>query len=136
MGTKDTVTKKYMSDAERFADIFNYFIYSGNQIIKAENLVELDATELAALSISGNTFSNQKIRDVLKQCTVRANNRAIYVLLGVENQSDVHYTMCIRNLLYDALDYSKQANALQVCIVRKKTSMVMNSCQDLPKPIP
>ena len=31
-----------------------------------------------------------------------------YVLLGIENQTDVHYAMPVRNAIYDALQYGRQ----------------------------
>ena len=33
LGLKDTVTTKYMGQNEIFADVFNYFIYNGEQVI-------------------------------------------------------------------------------------------------------
>ena len=46
MGKKDIATKKYMSDNVRFADVFNYAIYGGRQIIKHDMLKEISAEEL------------------------------------------------------------------------------------------
>ncbi len=34
-----------------------------------------------------------------------------YLLMGIENQSDIHYAMVVRNMLYDALNYSFQVEA-------------------------
>lgn len=31
-----------------------------------------------------------------------------YVLLGIENQTDIHYGMVVKNLIYDALNYGRQ----------------------------
>ena len=31
-----------------------------------------------------------------------------YVLYGVENQTDIHYAMAVKNHLYDALEYAGQ----------------------------
>ena len=31
-----------------------------------------------------------------------------YVLYGVENQSEIHYAMAVKNNLYDALEYAGQ----------------------------
>ena len=42
MGQKDTITKRYMSKPEYFADAFNYYVFGGEQIIRPENLVEQD----------------------------------------------------------------------------------------------
>ena len=47
MGKFDTMTKEYLSDNEVFADAFNFLMYDGQQIIRPENLQELDTTELA-----------------------------------------------------------------------------------------
>ena len=34
----------------------------------------------------------------------------IFVLLGVENQSEIHYAMPVKNMVYDAMEYSTQVN--------------------------
>lgn len=36
------------------------------------------------------------------------DEKAAYVIVGIENQTDIHYAMPIRNMLYDALQYSMQ----------------------------
>lgn len=46
MGLKDTVTTKYMKQNEIFADVCNYFIYNGEQVIKSDSLEELDTREV------------------------------------------------------------------------------------------
>lgn len=69
-----------------------------------------DTTELAIPYQGTNIDTIQKIRDIFKLCTVKNDNKATYVLLGIENQSDIHYAMPIRNCLYDALAYTKQVN--------------------------
>ena len=43
----DTITKDYISDTNVFADVFNYFIYGGEQVISPEQLEERDPTEIA-----------------------------------------------------------------------------------------
>ena len=50
----------------------------------------------------------QKFRDVMKLWTVMTSSDATYMLLGIENQTNVHYAMPIRNMLYDAMNYSSQ----------------------------
>ena len=37
-----------------------------------------------------------------------------YQLLGVENQTNVHYAMPVRNMLYDAISYTNQVDAIAV----------------------
>lgn len=45
----------------------------------------------------------QKYRDVLKSAVFMENGKAAYLLLGIENQTSVHYAAPVKNLLYDAL---------------------------------
>ena len=49
MGSKDTLSKQYVSDNTIFADVCNYFIYHGEQIIRPEHLHTLDITESITL---------------------------------------------------------------------------------------
>ena len=50
----------------------------------------------------------QVYRDAMKSLVAMKDERAVYLLLGIENQSDVHYAMPVKNLLYDAINYAKQ----------------------------
>lgn len=43
----DTITKDYVKSASVFADIFNYYIYGGRQVILPEQLTERDSTKIA-----------------------------------------------------------------------------------------
>ena len=109
MSKKDTISKDYMSDNDKFADAFNYYIYNGKQIIKPENLKERDITEFSFPHGNNESFfAVEKYRDILKKCVIRTDEKYIYLLLGIENQSDIHYAMPVRNMLYDALNYSEQ----------------------------
>ena len=54
----------------------------------------------------------QKYRDVLKTLSVKKDKTCTYLVLGIENQSRVHYAMPIRNMLYDVLQYEKQVREL------------------------
>ncbi len=122
MGSLDAVAKEYMSRNDRFADAFNFFIYDGEQVIKPEMLKELDPTEISIpfgdmreSSVENGTKKNRKnekpvqmYRDLLKSWKIMSDDKAIYVLLGAELQGKVHYAMPVRNLLYDAMNYSEQ----------------------------
>lgn len=114
MGKQDLLAKKYMSDNEKFADVFNYYLYNGKQIIKPENLHEESISEIALpySEKNKNTFI-EKYRDIIKRCVVKSDNHYTYFLLGIENQSEVHYAMPVRNMLYDSLNYSGQVNRIE-----------------------
>ena len=114
MGAADTVTKAYMKENTVFADAFNYLIYGGKAVVDPAQLQELDTTEIAlpfgAQDENGNQPDDavQKYRDVLKSAVIKQDGEAAYILLGIENQTDIHYAMPVRNIIYDALQYGKQ----------------------------
>lgn len=108
---KDTQTKAFMERPEVFADAFNFLIYGGKQVIQPDELREMDTTVIGApYGSDGARVPVQKIRDVFKSWSVKRDNNAAYLLLGVENQSDIHYAMPVRNMVYDALQYSAQVD--------------------------
>ena len=125
MGTADIVTKEYMRGNAVFADAFNYLIYNGKQVIDPAKLKEIDPTEITlpygkkekvsedrkkktASKVSEKTDAVQRYRDLLKSAVIKQDDRTSYVLLGIENQTDVHYAMPVRNAIYDALQYGRQ----------------------------
>lgn len=114
MGKKDTITKNHMKENRVFADAFNYLLYNGQQMIQPEKLREIDTTEMAILQGGDQKHQDsetvQKYRDILKKTVVKEDGETVYLLLGVENQTDIHYAMPVRNLIYDALQYGKQVS--------------------------
>ena len=112
MSTKDSITKKFLSRDDIFADAFNYLLFDGKNVIKPGDLAEQDPNEIAAFKKLGTVFASQKYRDVLKMCTIKHNSFATLVLLGIEAQSNVNYAMPVRDLLYDALNYSEQVDEI------------------------
>ncbi len=114
MGKKDTITKEYMSKRPFFADAFNACVFGGKQVVKADelSLQEKDPAEMGIVFANGQKDVVSKLRDVLKKCVIMSNEKMTFLLLGIENQSDVHYAMPVRNLLYDALNYGQQVSEI------------------------
>ena len=54
----------------------------------------------------------QKYRDLLKSCVIMQDDQMSYIMLGIENQSDIHYAMPVRNMVYDALQYAGQISEI------------------------
>ncbi|GFI08224.1 hypothetical protein IMSAGC007_00672 [Lachnospiraceae bacterium] len=105
----DTITKDYVKDAGVFADIFNYYIYGGRQVILPEQLTERDSTKIALpYGADGAVVPVQKFRDVQKLYAAMTDGKMEYVLYGAENQAEIHYAMPVKNNLYDALEYAGQ----------------------------
>ena len=115
MGRKDIITKEYMEDTEVFADVFNHMIYKGEKVIDPKNLKELDtANVIIPYGADGAEVPYQKYRDVFKILCAMEDENAVYLLLGVENQSNVHYAMPVKNMVYDSLEYAAQVQKVEI----------------------
>lgn len=110
MGVKDTDTAIYMQQNDIFADAFNFYMYNGKQIIDPNSLVELDTREMGVPygGAKGAKQPIQKIRDVIKSVTAKKTKNTAFLILAIENQSNIHYAMPVKNMVYDALNYSRQ----------------------------
>ena len=108
MGVLDTEGKVYLSNNRIFADAFNYLIYDGEEVIKAETLRELDTTQITVPYGNDTRVPVQKYRDILKLWNAMMDDEMIYVILGAELQGNVHYGMPVKNGLYDMIGYSNQ----------------------------
>ena len=113
MGVIDTKGKRYLFNNDIFADAFNYLVYGGKQVIKADELREIDTTELALPYGNGAKVPVQKYRDILKLWDAKMDDAAIYVILGTELQDKVHYGMPVKDGLYDMLGYSNQIDEIR-----------------------
>lgn len=111
MGERNVMTTEYVRENDKFADLCNYVLYQGKDVVKATDLTEKDVTELALPYNMEGTLAVEKVRDILKNCCVKTANGVVYLIIGVENQADIHYAMVVRNMLYDALNYSSQVSA-------------------------
>lgn len=116
MGTNDVIVNQWLGDEARFADLFNGFLFSGEQIIRPEELEPCDSRsqillpDAASKEKSANSArSAQRFRDVVKRW-----NRGIDLsILACENQDKVHYAMPVRTMIYDGMTYHDQIRALQ-----------------------
>ena len=117
MRMADAVTKQYMKENTVFADAFNFLLYNGENVILPQTLRELDTAEVVipfTVDDKGKKQAQavQKYRDILKMTTVMTDDKAAYVLFGVEAQTDIHYAMPVRNVIYDALQYGRQVTEI------------------------
>lgn len=108
MGKLDAVAKKYLGKQEAFADVFNYLIFDGKQVIKPGELKELDSNQVAVLFKDKDIKDIEKQRDLFRLWTAMSNDDAVFVLFGAEIQGSVHYAMPIKTGLYDFITYDGQ----------------------------
>ena len=131
MGKSDITTKAYMSKNEIFADAFNFLIYDGKQVIKADELEELDSTEIVLPYGNRASEPKQKFRDVLKIWTAKRDKKAVYVVLGIENQSEIQYAMAVKNMLYDSMNYASQVEKAARSYRKSKNNLRLSSAEFL-----
>lgn len=113
MSIIDTVSKQYLRSKRVFADIFNYVLYDGKQVIKAEQLLPVSE----GLTMLDDRFKEAKEikrdRDIRMNLTAMEDPKTVYLLLGIESQANVDYTMPVRSALYDMLEYVRQIQEIK-----------------------
>lgn len=118
MGKIDSITRKYLSKPDRFAQICNHALFGGRELIRPELLCELDASELQLIDqrmigqpgylTPGKKNSKTKIEDRRRDLIKQYNGQTFILIIGLESQADIHYGMPLRHMLYDALRYNQQ----------------------------
>ena len=92
-------------------------------VIRADNLTELDTTVIALPYGVDAKEPIQRFRDVLKLYKAMRDNEAIYLMFGIEAQSEIHYAMPVRNMLYDAMNYVKQVSEATASYKRNEVNL-------------
>lgn len=142
MGRKDVVTRQYLSSADVFADVVNLALYSGKRVVCATDLKEMDAAEEIAITLEkSNTEPKQrkqrkqtrvvqKYRDIMREVQVDGEDGYFArIIVGVEEQSETHYAMPVRNMLYDALNYSNQVR--RIAEVNRREGITLSAAEFL-----
>ena len=90
------------------ASLFNTVVFGGKEVIKPEELSELDTDVSNVMELGEYKETLTRARDVVK----RAAYGVDFVIMGIENQSRVHYGMPLRVMLYDSLGYLKECREI------------------------
>ncbi len=101
MGEIDKSVKSYVKIPEIFTQLFNECFFDKEHYISAGRLVEQDSV----LTVSGDKHSAERIRDV---CMLSASGMQFRIILGVEEQTDIHYYMPVRVMQMDSMNYEYQ----------------------------
>ena len=121
MGKLDKETKVYFRNRERFADVFNYKLYDGRQIIRPEDLKPFDSSETVVAFGNNKRKQVSRIRDNTNIWAAMQDGHTAYIILGLESQERIHYAMPVRNMLYDSMNYTEQVRNIADSIHAKKT---------------
>lgn len=112
MPSPDSALKDFFKNNKTFAALFNGFFFDNETIIKADEL-EPDNTAYAESIKIHNGKHKYKVKKVNKyRDNIRRTKLGYLVILGIEDQSKVHYSMPIRKMLYDTLEYSSELSTI------------------------
>ena len=112
MPSPDSALKDFFKDNETFAALFNGFFFANEHIIRADELERDDSAYAETLKIQ-NDKRKYKVEKINKyRDNIRRTKLGYLVILGIEDQSKVHYSMPVRKMLYDALGYSSELSAI------------------------
>lgn len=104
MGRIDVATKRFVSIADIFAQLFNVGLFQGDIVVREEGLTDMNSIEDIRVNRSAEKQVFERIRDVKKLSDLGFT----LAVLGIEDQEAVHYYMPVRAMMYDAASYETQ----------------------------
>lgn len=131
MGKYDGLMGRYFSNRERFADLMNGIMFEGRQMIdpkslereagdyfETEGILEADQNKVERKPQRG-----YKVKRRYRDLKMKSRQNGQFRILALENQSVVDYTMPLRCMEYDFLDYQEQLNNLKETYKIKKSAL-------------
>jgi len=112
---KNIVANTYWADNERFADVINVGMFRAKKVLSAEQLSERDGY-LGHTKKENKRDSIQRYRDVTKKADFGTN----FMIIGIENQSELHLAMPVRVMGYEFMNYNKQLKEIKTAHDKKK----------------
>lgn len=105
MSKDDISLKNWLSDVNRFVDLYNGGLFNGQQIFTADKVTPLPTeSSLIIKDQAGRETVTHRYRDIVMQ----VEKGPLLMLLACENQKEIHYAMPVRSMLYDSLNYTAQ----------------------------
>ena len=102
----DVLTKEFFSDDARYADLINGLGCDGKQIVRKEDLQELDTQTGVWKTAFQGKKGRRKVRD--RDLVRRTAFGVNFAVIGIENQEVIDYALSLRNMSYDVSEYEKQ----------------------------
>lgn len=115
MPSPDAALKDFFKSNDVFAGLFNAYFYENKKIVDPNDLVAEDSSYTACVKVGFK--GKQKPKMVTKTINryrdnIRKTSIGYLVILGIEDQNKIHYSMPVRKQLYDALGYTSELTAL------------------------
>ena len=107
----DSLSKELFRDSHVFADAINGHFFHGEQVVKPESLSDMDPTEVVLPGTAGTDATQEYRRDLLKLLTCKKDGDTTYAIVGIEEQTNIDYSMPARVWLYDAMTLDREVRA-------------------------
>ena len=104
----DIRLKDFWRDNTHFADLVNATVFSGEEVIQPDMLIEADTDFSGFISFPEYDETLKRSHDIVKKCSLGME----FIILAVEDQNRVHYAMPLRTMIYDAMGYLKEYQEL------------------------
>lgn len=107
----DVEGKTFFENDERYADLINGLLCNGRQILREGDLTEISGQVRVRIPKAGTGRSGQKykkrekMQDIVRKAAFGMN----FILIGLENQETIDYSLPLRCMEYDVGQYEKQA---------------------------
>ena len=125
MGSKEEPMITYYEDARHFAWLVNGWIYHGNGGIEPTQIKPKN------IRLTGRTGKGRIIRTRTRYRDISKTigNATIFLIIGTEFQSFVDYSMPVRVMDYDSLEYKDQIQAIHT--TRKNEAIASGRTPDV-----
>ena len=125
MGSKEEPMITYYEDARHFAWLVNGWIYHGNGGIEPAQIKPKNIRLTGRTGKGRITRTRTRYRDISKTI----GNATIFLIIGTEFQSFVDYSMPVRVMDYDSLEYKDQIQAIHT--TRKNEAIASGRAPDV-----
>jgi len=105
MGKQDIAQIEFLRDTGHFADIWNGLVFGGRQVIDSKELKEISPVGIAP----GDDSSSKRTADMVMAKTRDGEKLGIYI---TENQMTVDYSIPVRILLREVMEYDRQLSEI------------------------
>ena len=109
MQEKDVTTKVYFIPEVRVADFANGCLFKGKQLVRPEDVQDADSAVFGKIKWFGRFTTRERYRDIVRKILFGTR----FVIIGIEEQSEIHYAMPVRAMGYDFLGYDMQLKKLR-----------------------
>ncbi|MDO4261786.1 MAG: Rpn family recombination-promoting nuclease/putative transposase, partial [Eubacteriales bacterium] len=111
MGKKEEPMLKYYDESRHFAGLLNGWLYHGENRIQPEQISPWNARYTGKSGRGRKGSYRSRYRDIVK----KVDGYRVLLIMGTEIQTYVDYSMPVRIMDYDALEYASQIAGLRGC---------------------